>query len=623
MSSRVRDAFWRLKNYLGILVLFLIGILFFGGVLFTVQDNSDFLGATDFTLAATSSDATAILEIGNTAPVISEIKLNGSLPIILVPNTTTAIDVFVEVADNNGCTDIQNGTTTILVYRSGVSSSTCLTTQNNLNCYIATAFSVSSTCTLRSVNTTTTFGIYYFAEPTDASNSLYSSQNWLATVIFKDQGNATTSADSAGVELNSMTALELSTSSIDYGTLNSSSTTGFVNEVEGIINAGNTSSTVKVHGTALVKGSDRIATSSQHYASSSFYFGGTEQELQETATTISGITLLPRVSLINDLGSWGETTALPSSPRFSEYANSPSYMYVLGGLSTTTVRYAAFSANGTIGSWTNTTALSTTRELFGSLVYGNYIYAVGGNGISPSSEYALLNSNGTVGSWISGGTPITGGDYSNFSMAAEHGYLYTFGGVDVTSDIATVYKSQIGSDGSNGAWTTTTALPNVLSDSAAVAYNGYVYVLGGDISGTETSTVRFSAVSSTGALGTWANTTALPGLFSSFGATVLNDNIYILGDATTSVYYAPINSTGSLGSWTETTAMPNSLTILRGLNNNGYIYALPNNGNTSTVIYAQVNNGRARRDTFWGLKLGYEPPGSYSGVTTFTAVYEP
>ncbi len=624
MSSRARDAFWRLKNYFGFLLLFLIGVLFFGLVLFTIQENSDFLGGLDFTVAATSSDATAILEVGNTAPTATGVKLNNDTDIVLIAGTTTSVDVSVNITDNNGCADIQNGTTTILVYRSGVTSSTCLTTQNNLNCYLATAFTASSTCSgsANSINATATFGIYYFADPTDTSSS-YESQNWLATVIFKDQTNATGSGQSSGVELRGLTGIEVGTSSIDYGTLNASTTTGFINQITPISNKGNTTTTLLINGTAMTLAANKISTSSQHYATSTFYYGGTEQPLQESATTVSGVSLLPRISLVNDVGSWAETMALPSSPRFAAFANSPYHVYAMGGQTTTTVRYAAFNSDGTIGSWANTTALSSSRFLAGGLVYGNYVYAVGGSGLSPDSEYALLNSNGTVGTWISGSSIPTGGDYSNFSLTAEYGYLFAFGGIDGVSEVAAVYKAQIGSDGSIGTWISTTALPSVLTDSAAVSYNGYVYVLGGAISSVDTSTVRFSSVASSGVLGTWTSTTALPGAMSSFGATVLNGYIYVLGESTTSVFYAPINSTGSLGSWTLTTAMPSTLTNIRAVNNNGYIYGMPNSAATSTVIYAQINNGRSAKNLFWGLEVPQTPSGAYSGVNTFTASYSP
>lgn len=239
--------------------------------------------------AGASQTASSTVIVGNASPSVLDVVVNANSEIVLTANATTAVNVTARITDNNGCSDITGGTSTILLYRSGVTSSSCLSTQNNLNCYLATVFTASSTCSSNQVYTTTTFGVYYFAEPTDASNSLYSAQNWLATVIFKDSNNSTGSGDPlSGVELRSLTAINVTTSSINYGTLSASSTSGS-NEITTSTNAGNTSTTLRLSANStLAKGSDSITTSSQHYATSSFTYGTGDQSLQETPTAVVG-----------------------------------------------------------------------------------------------------------------------------------------------------------------------------------------------------------------------------------------------------------------------------------------------------------------------------------------------
>ncbi len=238
--------------------------------------------------AGDTQTATSSVIVGNAAPTVTSVVLNANAVITLTANATTAVNVTAIISDNNGCSDITSGTTTILVYRSGITSSTCLSTQDNLNCYLATAFTASSTCASNSVNATATVGIYYFAQPTDATSSLFSAQNWMATVIFKDPSNATGSGDAAGGELNSLTAVNVTTSSINYGTLSANSTSP-TSEVTTSTNAGNTSTTLKLSANStLTKGTDSIATTSQHYATATFTYGADEQLLQETATAVAG-----------------------------------------------------------------------------------------------------------------------------------------------------------------------------------------------------------------------------------------------------------------------------------------------------------------------------------------------
>ncbi len=234
-----------------------------------------------------------------TAPTVTNVVLNNGSAITLTANTTTAVSVNATITDTDGCSDVTGGTTTVMIYRSGIGSSTCMTTTNDANCYRASAFTASSTCSSNLTNTTTTFNVYYFANATDASSS-YEAQNWKATVVFKDSTNVTGTGDATGQELNTLVAINVTTSTINYGTLSASSTTGGTNQIATTTNAGNASTTLKLSAIrTLVSGSNAIPTSSQRYATSSFTFPGLAVQLTDVATAVSGFFLTAPTSTTN------------------------------------------------------------------------------------------------------------------------------------------------------------------------------------------------------------------------------------------------------------------------------------------------------------------------------------
>lgn len=264
------------------LAIFLIGSLIFLHTVFAVTTN-----------------LTSQVIVGNAAPTVSSVVVNAGAPIVLTANATQNVSVTATITDNNGCPDITGGTTTILLYRSGVNSSTCLTAPNDLNCYRATAFTASSTCTTTSVNATTTFAVQYFAQATDSSSS-FAAQNWIATVIFKDPANATGSSDATGVELNTLTAINVTTSSINYGTVSANTDTGATDQVATTTNAGNSSTTLQLSAVStLTSGANSIATSSQHYSTSTFTYPGTSTALTASPVTVTGFLLTAPTSSSN------------------------------------------------------------------------------------------------------------------------------------------------------------------------------------------------------------------------------------------------------------------------------------------------------------------------------------
>lgn len=269
------------------------------------------LGITSLLFIKTvfATNISTSLIVGNALPSVAAVTVNNaSSSINLTANATTTVTVNFQISDNNGCTDVfSSGSISILLYRSGITSSSCNSSQNNLNCYKKTTSTNSCAGINTSANATTTFDVYYFADATDASSS-YVAQNWLATVIATDASNATGSADSSGIEMNTLVAINVTTSSINYGTVTAGSDTGATNETATTTNAGNSSTTLQLYAQqTLSSGANAIATSSQRYATSSFTYGTGDVALTDSAATVNGFILTSptSTSAVSGATFWG------------------------------------------------------------------------------------------------------------------------------------------------------------------------------------------------------------------------------------------------------------------------------------------------------------------------------
>ncbi len=242
-------------------------------------------------LAATVSSSVIV---GNSSPTASAVLVNGGVsPIVLNANATTAVTVAATITDNNGCSDVFSaGTTTVYLFRSGFTSSSCIASQNPTNCYKQSFQQNSCSGTSTTAFATSTFAVQYFAQATDASSS-FPGQYWMATVIVQDGSNATSSADSPQtVVLNTLTAINLATTTINYGIVPANTNTGSTNQQVMVANVGNSSTTVQVSANpTLTSGSNIIATSSQTYSSSSFTYGVGGISLSGTPTAIPGFAI--------------------------------------------------------------------------------------------------------------------------------------------------------------------------------------------------------------------------------------------------------------------------------------------------------------------------------------------
>ncbi|MEK7602971.1 MAG: hypothetical protein AAB459_01870, partial [Patescibacteria group bacterium] len=174
------------------------------------------------------------------------------------------------------------------------------------------------------------------------------------------------------------------------------------------------------------------------------------------------------------------------------------------------------------------------------------------------------------------------------SMLAYNGYLYVMGGTDGTNRESTVFIAKIGANGEPQLWhpTDTNKLNWVYwySDTglnggtarsyfSAYAYNNRMYVLGGQTNASTggVTTVEEADILPNGRLGSWttAGMQALPSARHGHNVQMYNGTMYLIGGNNTgtlqsAVYYSKINSDGTMNTWTATTSFTTARSSLGG-----------------------------------------------------------
>ena len=216
--------------------------------------------------------------IGDVAPTVGPVTLNGNNNISLTIATTTLIQATTSVSDGNGYTDI--ATTTAVIYRTSLGPN-C--TPDNNDCYVTSPCSLTS-CYATTCNATCGANIWYYAQPTDA-NTPWSSDSWSAAVNASDASSATGTATSTGLELYSLLGIQV-TSTIGYGTFSPGQTMASLTVPIAIANIGNVSLNTTLYGTNMTSGAYSVPVGNQHYATSVLAFASGTALLANPGTTV-------------------------------------------------------------------------------------------------------------------------------------------------------------------------------------------------------------------------------------------------------------------------------------------------------------------------------------------------
>ncbi|MEO8862783.1 MAG: hypothetical protein ABI354_00470, partial [Candidatus Saccharimonadales bacterium] len=287
------------------------------------------------------------------------------------------------------------------------------------------------------------------------------------------------------------------------------------------------------------------------------------------------------------------------------------------------------SGNPTWNGTAATNGLPSARTKFGSTVWNDRIYIVGGLDSS-----ATVSSTVYVSPSLSSGGNITSAWTSSTAFnvartgAAVTSYannLYLLGGYDGSNYLSDTQFAQINSNGTVGSWSYSTSLPGPLSDSRAVSANGYIYMVGGRSAATTcTPKVLVAPISANTTIASGNNPTGFGQWYETnirytgdrYGAAVeyANGKLYTMGGGCTAPlssnrhYYSTLNSQPQVAAYsrlidTDTDVFPNSW-LMNGLDNSI--------GARWQVRYRSMNNtngvpadcGTADMTT-WGQETNY------------------
>ena len=298
-----------------------------------------------------------------------------------------------------------------------------------------------------------------------------------------------------------------------------------------------------------------------------------------------------------NVGTWQQTTSLPSPNGLqTPYESAHSivrngYIYVIGGFSNSrgkfivnnSIYYAAINSDGSIGSWQSINSFVNGENYYFADVYpflvDNELYVQSHGWQISNDPYTTgiykLNIDDSTGS-ITDIEMRSGGMYNSAISQCEPikvgSKIYLIGGFSLIDkeDASTV--SMINIDTNNGVNTPVGNYPLLMPYNAslvmAIANNGFIYILGGDVATldssvpagftlAQTSDCYYISVDSDGKnIGQYgfAQTSSLPvGLMSGRPCIIDNTLFYIGGinssGATNTIYYTTFNSNGTLNNW--------------------------------------------------------------------------
>ncbi|HPF30905.1 MAG TPA: hypothetical protein PLO25_01150 [Candidatus Saccharibacteria bacterium] len=221
------------------------------------------------------------------------------------------------------------------------------------------------------------------------------------------------------------------------------------------------------------------------------YVAGGCVSATDCTTAVNDVSYAP-IGVDGTIGAWSSTSAnLPALRAWGKLETAGGSLYYIGGQSNTATDersevYYATPSSGDIATWnTASNGLPAARTKFGSTVWNNRIYIVGGLNTSATTTNTVfvspqLNSGGDISSaWSTSSTSFNVAR-SGATVVAYANNLYLFGGNDGTNYLSDSQYSQINSStGNAGNWNYSTSLPSSIADGDGFAANGYVYIMGG------------------------------------------------------------------------------------------------------------------------------------------------
>lgn len=278
------------------------------------------------------------------------------------------------------------------------------------------------------------------------------------------------------------------------------------------------------------------------------------------------------------------------------------YLYIIGGVHATSdtacngtasiycsdIQYCPINADGSLGTCNSAGSFTTARSQHTSVVYNGYLYVIGGyngsyqNGI----QYCAFNPDGTVGTCNSAGTFTTA--RGGHTTVVNNGYLYIIGGTNGTIQSG-AQNCPINANGTVGVCLQQSiGLNAARTDHASVLYNGFLYSICGNGNANE---IRYAPVNLSAQSEIQTSKLSLPRI----GQTTVAYNgwLYVLGGGNTLSYrdidYCPINTDGSIGTClNKVNAFASVRESFTSVVYNGYLYIIGGRNNNNSAYYNDI-----------------------------------
>jgi hypothetical protein len=219
---------------------------------------------------------------------------------------------------------------------------------------------------------------------------------------------------------------------------------------------------------------------------------------------------------------------------------------------------------------------------------------------------------GDVGTWATTTSFATTRD--SHTSVAYNGYMYVIGG-RYSSALNDVQYAPINANGTIGTWNTTTSFTTARLEHTSVVHNGYLYVIGGNNGvGGVLNNVQYASINANGTIGTWNSTTSFTTGRAGHTSVVQNGYLYVIGGIDggavylNDVQYAPINANGTIGTWNTTTSFTTGRYAHTSAVYNGYLFVI--GGYDGTALY--------RNDVQYAPINANGTTGTWNSTTSFT-----
>ena len=245
------------------------------------------------------------------------------------------------------------------------------------------------------------------------------------------------------------------------------------------------------------------------------------------------------------------------------------------------------------GLWGSIPPMPTARQEVGVAAVEGRIYVIGGLNASGAGQTIVEIFDTRTGQWETG--PPLPVSLHHPNVAAIGTRIYVAGGYAGAAGFPSALTFDLDVD--RMTWTQKADMPTPRGAGAAAAYNGRLYVFGGERGTTVTDVAIFDPVA-----GAWTAGAAMPTPRNHMGAAVVRGRIYVIGgrpgNLAVNEMYDPIANT-----WTARAPMPTARSghALASLNNVVFTFGGEGNAELQTGVFPQTESYNPDLDSWTSL----------------------